>query len=151
MLEKIMQTRVKLLGDAHIATGEVKYTIGLLYLFLGEKDKANQLVGMASAIYKDKLGESHPSTIDVATVADSIKQEATNAAATAGTGGVPIGIHSGGVEAMEGFDQLINQFPENMPRAATQSPIPLPPNSRQSTTGFDDSMRMTPSGSRGRL
>ena len=162
MLEKIMQTRVKLLGDAHIATGEVKYTVGLLYLFLGERDKANTFVQAAAAVYKDKLGDKHPSTLDVAGVAEQIQNEVSmtsrGGVSTAGrtasggltsTGGVPIGIQSGGVEGMEGFSELINQFPEDMPRAATQSPIPLPPSSRQSRSGFDDSMRMTPSGSRG--
>jgi hypothetical protein len=175
MLEKIMQTRVKLLGDAHIATGEVKYTVGLLYLFLGDKDKANEYVQTAAAIYKDKLGENHSSTQDVMSIAETVKNEIATGRSGGGFGGsagmattgasaggvtaargsaggtVPIGIHSGGVEGMEGFDQLMNQFPEDMPRAATQSPIPLPPSSRQSGGGFDDSMRMTPSDSRGRV
>jgi len=176
MLERIMQTRIKLLGDAHIATGEVKYTVGLLYLFLGEKEKANDYVQTAAAIYKDKLGENHTSTQDVVSIAETVKNEvagggggfsrggarvgssAGGPASSAGGnapgsngGGVPIGIHSGGVEGMEGFGQLMNQFPEDMPRATTQSPIPLPPNSRQGMDGFDDSMRMTPSESRGRV
>ncbi|GMH87027.1 hypothetical protein TrVE_jg13489 [Triparma verrucosa] len=163
MLEKIMQTRVKLLGDAHIATGEVKYTVGLLYLFLGERDKANSYVQAAASVYKDKLGEKHPSTLDVASVAEQIQNESgmmsRGGISTAGrsgagsAGGVPIGIQSGGVEGMEGFAELSNAFPEDMPRAATQSPIPLPPGSSrgQSRGGFDDSMRMTPSGSRGKV
>mmetsp|Transcript_20205 Transcript_20205/g.42332 ORF Transcript_20205/g.42332 Transcript_20205/m.42332 type:complete len:456 (+) Transcript_20205:113-1480(+) len=169
MLEKIMQTRVKLLGDAHIATGEVKYTVGLLYLFLGDKDKANNYVQTAAAIYKDKLGENHSSTQDVVSIAETVMNEVAgggrsrggmgtggttrsaaggSAGAAVGSAGgtVPIGIHSGGVEGMEGFDQLMNQFPEDMPRAATQSPIPLPPHSRGGAN--DDSMRMTPSDSR---
>ena len=176
ILERIMQTRIKLLGDAHIATGEVKYTVGLLYLFLGEKEKANDYVQTAAAIYKDKLGENHTSTQDVVSIAETVKNEvagggggfsrggarvgssAGGPASSAGGnapgsngGGVPIGIHSGGVEGMEGFGQLMNQFPEDMPRATTKSPIPLPPNSRQGMDGFDDSMRMTPSESRGRV
>jgi hypothetical protein len=156
MLSRILQTRIKLLGDNHIATGEVKYTVGLLLLFLGDKQSANQYVNEASIIYKEKLGDGHPSTIDVVGVAESIENDLMGGGqqdmlpTDMVQGGPPMGIVSGGVEGMEGFDSLINQFPEDMPRATTQSPIPMPP-SRQRGVEGDDSMRMTPSGSTGRV
>ena len=174
MLERIMTTRISLLGDQHIATGEVMYTVGLLHLFLGDRERALSLVGTSADIYADKLGGQHPSTMDVRGVADQLRSDVAAAQRNAqsgggrfdtadgratsgggamleGGGGVTIGIVSGGVSQMDGFNELINQFPQDMPRAATQSPIPLPPGSRQSYGGVDDSMRMTPSGSRGRV
>jgi hypothetical protein len=161
MLDRILSTRVKLLGESHIATGEVKYTVGLLLLFLGKRSQAFEYVRAAQAIYTEKLGEKHPSTADVTDVAESIQREMDGPEDAFGGGGgeasggglggdVAIGIHSGGVDQMEGFETLINQFPEDMPRATTQSPIPMPP-SRQKSAGVDDSMRMTPSGSQGRV
>ena len=132
----------------------MQYTVGLLYLFLGDVRKAEYYIKSAGNIYREKLGESHPSTVDVCAVAGELErdiafmgQQAGLAESGGGDGGGapgtsdtngggsrggPMGISSGGVDQMEGFADLINQFPEDMPRAATQSPIPLPPGSRQS-------------------
>ena len=168
MLERIMGTRVKLLGESHIATGEVKYTVGLLLLFLGKRQAANVYVQAAAEIYKEKLGEAHPSTIDVVGVAESITNGGGHGGGIGevgemgggselggselGGGQGAMGIVSGGVEGMEGYDSLINQFPEDMPRATTQSPIPMPPSRQKSGgAGDEDSMRMTPSESGGRV
>jgi len=173
MLQKIMSTRTKLLGELHIATGEVKYTCGLLLLFMGERSRAAQLIFDASTIYKEKLGENHPSSVDVSSVAKQIQEQGfdTNGPTTGGggfsrggvrtggsTGGMnsaggnhnhsPAGITSGSVEGMQGYSELMSQFPSDMPRAATQSPIPMPPKSRQQSAGVDDSMRMSAGGSR---
>jgi len=68
MLKKILETRQQFLGIDHIATGEVKYTLGLLLLVAGktkEEEKAREYVGEALKIYEFHLGSEHPSTKDV--------------------------------------------------------------------------------------
>ena len=65
MLNFILQTRMKLLGQGHIATGEAKYTLGLLYLFMGDKKMAHDCISTACEIYTKHLGPEHPSTRDV--------------------------------------------------------------------------------------
>jgi hypothetical protein len=55
-------------GDGHIATGEAKYTLGLLKLFAGDEDAAREAVAAACATYVKHLGPDHPSTIDIQNV-----------------------------------------------------------------------------------
>ncbi|KAJ8578614.1 hypothetical protein ON010_g595 [Phytophthora cinnamomi] len=93
MLQQIVNIRQNLLGAKHVATGEVLYTLGLLFLFLGDHGQAKAFVKQALDIYVDALvsllyysvprvtqcelivfksrvahstqGPEHPSTVDV--------------------------------------------------------------------------------------
>lgn len=65
MIKYIEHTRVKLLGDDHIASAEAKYTLGLLYIFIGDKKSAFDCLTAAEAVYSRHLGPDHPSTRDV--------------------------------------------------------------------------------------
>ena len=58
-----------------------------MLLFVGERDRASQLIFDASTIYKDKLGESHPSTVDVVSVASQIQEQGVVPFSRNGTGG----------------------------------------------------------------
>ena len=133
-----------------------------MLLFVGERDRASQLIFDASTIYKDKLGESHPSTVDVVSVASQIQEQGVVPFSRNGTGGGGVrsgggggvsggmdggkGITQGSVEGMQGYSELMNQFPSDMPRAATQSPIPLPPQSRGVSAGMSVGSGMGGSG-----
>eukprot|EP00968_Pinguiococcus_pyrenoidosus_P026958 scaffold7342_cov269-Pinguiococcus_pyrenoidosus.AAC.12 len=68
MLGRILEIRKKLLGEGHIATGEVLYTLGLLLLFAGKHQEATERVAGAHQVYHANLGAEHSSTIDVAEV-----------------------------------------------------------------------------------
>ena len=65
MLKKILATREKFLGDDHIATGEAKYTLGLLQLLVSLNEPALENIGGALVVYEKHLGGDHPSTRDV--------------------------------------------------------------------------------------
>lgn len=65
MLQQIVNIRQNLLGPKHVATGEVLYTLGLLFLFLGDHGQAKAFVKQALDIYVEALGAEHPSTVDV--------------------------------------------------------------------------------------
>eukprot|EP00644_Phytophthora_capsici_P007351 jgi/Phyca11/112146/e_gw1.21.238.1 len=65
MLQQIVTIRQNLLGAKHVASGEVLYTLGLLFLFLGDHTQAKAFVKQALDIYVDALGSEHPSTVDV--------------------------------------------------------------------------------------
>ncbi|KAI9981289.1 hypothetical protein PInf_008942 [Phytophthora infestans] len=65
MLQQIVSIRQNLLGSKHVATGEVQYTLGLLFLFLGDHIQAKAFVKQALDIYINALGPEHPSTVDV--------------------------------------------------------------------------------------
>ncbi|KAG7377873.1 Zinc finger MYND domain-containing protein 12 [Phytophthora pseudosyringae] len=65
MLQQIVSIRQNLLGMKHVATGEALYTLGLLFLFLGDHTQAKAFVKQALDIYVDALGPEHPSTVDV--------------------------------------------------------------------------------------
>ena len=57
MLRRVLATRAKLLGDAHVATGEAKYALGLLHLFNGtDLNEARELVKDAAQTYSKHLG-----------------------------------------------------------------------------------------------
>ena len=68
MLKNVWQIREKFLGNEHIATGESRFTLGLLYLFVGETQAALGHISVARTIYTMHLGDEHPSTLDVASV-----------------------------------------------------------------------------------
>jgi tetratricopeptide (TPR) repeat protein len=68
MLKNVWQIREKFLGNEHIATGESRFTLGLLYLFVGETQAALGHISVARTIYTAHLGEEHPSTQDVVSV-----------------------------------------------------------------------------------
>ncbi|GMF25066.1 unnamed protein product [Phytophthora fragariaefolia] len=55
MLQQIVNIRQNLLGAKHVATGEVLYTLGLLFLFLGDHGQAKAFVKQALDIYVDAL------------------------------------------------------------------------------------------------
>ena len=78
MLRKILSTREKFLGDSHIATGEAKYTLGLLHLFIGETPPAMDNITSAAAIYNEHLGPEHPSTKDVEAVLKQLEESGPN-------------------------------------------------------------------------
>lgn len=124
ILDQILKTRVKLLGDSHIASGEAKYTMGLLHLILGREDEARIIISAAFAIYNDHLGPNHSSTIDIKSVLDSIPSRSADRI-------VAFGDEDGAADTFQdsNFDTIDAHFPVDMPRAAPQSPIPLVPES----------------------
>ena len=122
MLNHILATRVKLLGETHIATGEAKYTLGLMYLFMGAREQARECVAAACDIYSKHLGPDHPSTRDVAEVLQQLAKSMVSFDGDGADAGPHAGTPADGL--FEGFE---THFPKDMPRAATQSPIPMPP------------------------
>ena len=65
-LEQALETRRRLLGAMHIATGEVQFTLGLFELYLlGNNDAAEAFVAAAQKSYESQLGPDHPSAIHV--------------------------------------------------------------------------------------
>lgn len=146
MLTRILTTRMNVLGESHIATGEAKYTIGLLYLFVGEFSIARENLEGAREIYDSHLGPEHPSTKDVNQVIAQIDSKMTAGdriearAADDPAGGETLPLF----ETNNSRESLMSQFPvaENLPMAVSQTPIPFPPESRE---GYeDDAMRMSP-------
>mmetsp|Transcript_767 Transcript_767/g.1174 ORF Transcript_767/g.1174 Transcript_767/m.1174 type:complete len:92 (-) Transcript_767:989-1264(-) len=88
MITVILNTRDKILGENHIATGEAHYTLGLLRLLMGrEVEHAQANIGAAFKVYTAHLGREHPSTVDVYELLTLLeenqnkKQEANPAAA----------------------------------------------------------------------
>lgn len=62
-LEQVLETRSRLLGHAHIATGEAQYTIGLFEFFLLGNDRAAEaFIVAAQKTYESTLGEAHASS-----------------------------------------------------------------------------------------
>lgn len=74
MLKQILQTRVNYLGPNHIASGEAKYTLSLLYIFIGDTETAYQMIQEAHSVYTTQLGKEHPSTKDVEEVLNMLKE-----------------------------------------------------------------------------
>ena len=65
-LQQVLETRRRLLGAVHIATGEAQFTLGLFELYLiGNIDAANAYVSSAQISYESQLGPDHPSAIHV--------------------------------------------------------------------------------------
>jgi tetratricopeptide (TPR) repeat protein len=78
-LQKIFETRKSLLGVAHIATGEVEYTIGLFEFFLiGNENRAQDLIESAQRTYITSLGERHPSTEHISSVLNLVRSQTGN-------------------------------------------------------------------------
>jgi tetratricopeptide (TPR) repeat protein len=75
MVSFILQTRAKLLGINHIATGEARYTLGLLHIVRADYQEARECISAACDIYGKHLGSEHPSTRDVLNVLLQINQE----------------------------------------------------------------------------
>ncbi len=77
-LQKIFDTRKQLLGSAHIATGEVEYTIALFeYFLVGNERKALDLMENSLKTYITSLGERHPSTMHIYSMITMIKPHQT--------------------------------------------------------------------------
>ena len=75
-LMDILEHRKRLLGDQHIATGEVEYSLGLYEFFiLGNEVSAFEYMNMAYAIYEIQLGPSHNSTLHVKAVMNLVQQQ----------------------------------------------------------------------------
>jgi tetratricopeptide (TPR) repeat protein len=75
-LLQILEHRKRLLGDQHIATGEVEYSIGLYEFFIvGSEVSAHEYMSMAHAIYETQLGGAHNSTLHVKAVMNLVQQQ----------------------------------------------------------------------------
>ena len=75
-LEQIMDSRRRLLGENHIASGEVQYTLGLFDFFLlGNQQSAESFISAAHKTYDQQLGNAHPSTRHVHAVLDFLRQQ----------------------------------------------------------------------------
>jgi tetratricopeptide (TPR) repeat protein len=75
-LLQILEHRKRLLGDQHIATGEVEYSIGLYEFFIvGSDVSAHEYMSMAHAIYETQLGGAHNSTLHVKAVMNLVQQQ----------------------------------------------------------------------------
>lgn len=74
-IEKVLETRGRILGPEHIATGEAEYTVGLFeYFMLGNPVQAEGRIVNALRAYQTQLGEQHTSTKHVASLLDLVKQ-----------------------------------------------------------------------------
>jgi tetratricopeptide (TPR) repeat protein len=65
-LETIFEHRKRLLGNGHIATGEIQYTLGLFeFLLLSNESAAENMILSALQSYEIQLGAGHTSTLHV--------------------------------------------------------------------------------------
>ncbi|CAM9293672.1 unnamed protein product [Chrysoparadoxa australica] len=136
MLSNILKTRINLLGETHIASGEAKYTVALLHVFLGDQEVAKEQLESAFEIYKQQLGEEHPSTMDVASVLARV--ERADHSANGNGGADETGLQGRAEYSTESRQSLSSQFPaSNMMRAVTQSPIPLAPDQGRPYAGHE--------------
>lgn len=77
-LEAIFEHRKRLLGNGHIATGEIQYTIGLFeFLLLSNETMAETFVIAALQSYEIQLGAAHSSTKHVANMLEIVQQSIT--------------------------------------------------------------------------
>lgn len=75
-LEMIFEHRRRLLGNGHIATGEVQYTLGLFEFFLlFNETVAEGLIVAALRSYEMQLGPAHPSTKHVSSMLALVQQQ----------------------------------------------------------------------------
>jgi hypothetical protein len=75
-LEMIFEHRKRLLGNGHIATGEVQYTLGLFEFFLlFNETAAESLIVAALRSYEMQLGPAHPSTRHVSSMLMLVQQQ----------------------------------------------------------------------------
>lgn len=63
MLQQIIKLRSAALGVTHVATGEVLYTQGLVFLFLGDHAQAKRFVKQSLDVYSENLVRPHESSL----------------------------------------------------------------------------------------
>lgn len=74
-LEMIFEHRKRLLGNSHIATGEIQYTLGLYeYFILNNDTMAENFILSALQAYEIQLGPAHPSTKHVSKTLNIIQR-----------------------------------------------------------------------------
>lgn len=74
-LSEILDHRRRLLGEFHIACGEVQYTLGLFEFFLlNNLREADEYILTAFQTYDQQLGPGHPSTRHVHSVLEFLRQ-----------------------------------------------------------------------------
>lgn len=72
-LEQVLDTRRRLLGIVHIATGEAQFTLGLFELYLmGNISAASAYISSAQRSYSSQLGSDHPSAVHVTSCLDML-------------------------------------------------------------------------------
>jgi tetratricopeptide (TPR) repeat protein len=72
-LEQVLDTRRRLLGIVHIATGEAQFTLGLFELYLmGNITAASAYISSAQRSYESQLGSDHPSAVHVTSCLDML-------------------------------------------------------------------------------
>lgn len=72
----ILEHRKRLLGEQHIATGEIEYSLGLYEFFiLGNEVSAFDFMNLAYGIYETQLGPSHNSSLHVKAVMNLVQQQ----------------------------------------------------------------------------
>jgi tetratricopeptide (TPR) repeat protein len=87
-LEQVLETRSRLLGHTHIATGEAQYTIGLFeYFLLGNERAAESFIVAAQKTYESTLGEAHASSQHVHSILMLIRQRAQGVVGSLDGGG----------------------------------------------------------------
>jgi tetratricopeptide (TPR) repeat protein len=74
-LEAVFEHRKRLLGNGHIATGEIQYTLGLFeFLLLSNESVAETFMLAALQSYEMQLGPAHSSTKHVANMLQIVQQ-----------------------------------------------------------------------------
>ena len=75
-LKHIFETRKKLLGESHIASGEAEYCLGLFEFFL-LRNEPNAALHMASAlaIYESQFGDQHSSVQHVRAILSFVEMQ----------------------------------------------------------------------------
>lgn len=85
-LEAIYEHRKRLLGNGHIATGEIQYTLGLFEFMLRNNDTlAENLVVAALQAYEMQLGPAHSSTKHVSNMLEIVQQSIADKYGTPGS------------------------------------------------------------------
>lgn len=73
-LEAIFEHRKRLLGNGHIATGEIQYTLGLFdFLLLNNEASAEHFIVAALQAYELQLGAAHSSTKHVGNMLEVVQ------------------------------------------------------------------------------
>lgn len=76
-LGQILSVRENIIGENHIATGEVKYCIGLFdLLYKNDTMGALSMVKEAQKVYEKSLGVDHASTVQLESVVQAIQSRA---------------------------------------------------------------------------
>lgn len=85
-LEAIYEHRKRLLGNGHIATGEIQYTLGLFEFMLRNNDTlAENLMVAALQAYEMQLGPAHSSTKHVSNMLEIVQQSIADKYGTPGS------------------------------------------------------------------